>query len=94
MRTGIANAPLHGGYCPPWLFKKMRDLGASIIEVLVMEYGTAEVLRRLSDPVWFQSFGSVLGFDWHSSGLLQLYVVRSKKGLGMHKGIGAISSWR
>lgn len=81
MKTGIANAPLHGGHCPPWLFKKMRDLGASIIEVIVMEYGTAEVLRRLSDPVWFQSFGSVLGFDWHSSGLTTVVCGALKEGL-------------
>src|SRR5690625_1718060 len=81
MKTGVANAPLHGGHCPPWLFKKMRNLGASIIEVIVMEYGTAEVLRRLSDPVWFQSFGSVLGFDWHSSGLTTVVCGALKEGL-------------
>lgn len=81
MKTGVANVPLHGGFCPPWLFKKMRDLGATIIEVIVMEYGTQEVLRRLSDPVWFQSFGSVLGFDWHSSGLTTVVCGALKEGL-------------
>ena len=68
------------------VIKKMRDLGATIIEVIVMEYGTQEVLRRLSDPVWFQSFGSVLGFDWHSSGLTTVACGALKKGLKMLKG--------
>ncbi|MFD2752058.1 DUF763 domain-containing protein [Virgibacillus siamensis] len=77
----MANAPLHGGHCPPWLFAKMKDLGASIIEVMVMEYGTTEVLRRLSDPIWFQSFGSVLGFDWNSSGLTTVLCGALKEGL-------------
>lgn len=81
MRTGMAQAPLHGGHCPPWLFKKMKELGASIVQVMVMEYGTLEVLRRLSDPVWFQSFGSVLGFDWHSSGLTTVVCGALKEGL-------------
>lgn len=81
MKTGVAQAPLHGGHCPPWLFTKMKELGASIIQVMVMEYGTSEVLRRLSDPVWFQSFGSVLGFDWHSSGLTTVLCGALKEGL-------------
>ena len=86
MKTGMANAPLHGGHCPPWLFTKMKDLGASIIEVMVMEYGTQAVMRRLSDPVWFQSFGSVLGFDWHSSGLTTVVCGALKEGLGQAQG--------
>lgn len=86
MRTGIANAPLHGGHCPPWLFEKMKELGASIIKVIVMEYGTMEVLRRLSDPVWFQSFGSVLGFDWNSSGLTTVVCGALKEGLREEQG--------
>jgi len=68
-RTGTATTPLHGGHCPPWLFNQMRQLSGAIIEAIILEYGTEEVLRRFSDPVWFQAFGSVLGFDWHSSGL-------------------------
>lgn len=68
-RTGTATAPLHGGHCPPWLFDHMCQLSGAIIEAIILEYGTGEVLRRFSDPVWFQAFGSVLGFDWHSSGL-------------------------
>lgn len=86
MRTGIANVPLHGGHCPPWLFEKMKLLAAMMTKVIVMEYGTAEMLRRLSDPVWFQSFGSVLGFDWHSSGLTTVVCGALKEGLSEHQG--------
>ncbi|MFA5537292.1 MAG: DUF763 domain-containing protein [Bacillota bacterium] len=81
MKTGIANVPLHGGQCPPWLFEKMKQLGTAIVEVIVMEYGPTEILRRLSDPVWFQTFGSVLGFDWHSSGLTTVVCGALKEGL-------------
>ncbi|WP_425445393.1 DUF763 domain-containing protein [Virgibacillus phasianinus] len=82
----MANAPLHGGHCPPWLFDKMKKMGASIIKVIVMEYGTEEVLRRLSDPVWFQSFGTVLGFDWNSSGLTTVVCGALKEGLREEQG--------
>lgn len=68
-RTGTADLPLHGGHCPPWLFQRMQRLAGAILEAIVLEYGAAEVLRRLADPFWFQAFGNVLGFDWHSSGL-------------------------
>ena len=81
MRTGIANTPLHGGHCPPWLFDKMKQLGTLMVEVIAIEYGPAEVLRRLSDPIWFQAFGSVLGFDWHSSGLTTVLCGALKEGL-------------
>jgi len=69
MRTGLANLPLHTGHCPKWLFPRMKKLGGAISEVIVNEQGHEEFLRRLSDPFWFQAFGCVLGFDWHSSGL-------------------------
>jgi len=69
MKTGVANLPLHGGKCPPWLFKRMKPLAGLISEWIVNEYGTKEFLSRLSDPFFFQAFGNVLGFDWHSSGL-------------------------
>jgi hypothetical protein len=68
-RTGTSDLPLHYGTAPAWLFERMRNLGREIIEVVVSEYGPGEVIRRLSDPYWFQAFGCVLGFDWHSSGL-------------------------
>lgn len=69
MRTGVAYLPLHFGKCPPWLFSRMRELSRAIVEVLLAEFGQKEVLRRMADPYWFQAFGNVLGFDWHSSGL-------------------------
>lgn len=69
MRVGWAELPLHGGRAPRWLFERMVKLARSILEIMVMEFGTAEVLRRLADPRWFQALGCLLGFDWHSSGL-------------------------
>ncbi len=69
MRTGTAGLPLHGGHAPPWLFARMVRLSRAMVEYFVTEWGPAEVLRRLSDPYWFQAFGCVLGFDWHSSGV-------------------------
>src|SRR3954464_272392 len=68
-RTGYASLPLHGGKAPAWLFSRMVLLSRGILAHLVEEYGAQEVLRRLSDPFWFQAFGCVLGFDWHSSGV-------------------------
>ncbi len=69
MKRRIANLPLHGGKAPAWLFKRMVRLAGGICMAVVDEYGPKEMLRRLSDPWWFQAFGCVLGFDWHSSGL-------------------------
>ena len=68
-RTGYASLPLHGGKAPAWLFSRMVLLSREILAHIVQEYGAQEVLRRLSDPFWFQAFGCVLGFDWHSSGV-------------------------
>jgi len=67
--VGSAVLPLHGGYAPRWLFDRMKVLASEIVSVVVNEYGRDELLRRLSDPFWFQSLGCVLGFDWHSSGV-------------------------
>ena len=69
MRTGYAHLPLHGGHAPPWLFQRMVPLSREIVIFIAGEFGREEVLRRLSDPFWFQAFGCVLGFDWHSSGV-------------------------
>ncbi|MGQ9622337.1 MAG: DUF763 domain-containing protein [Candidatus Caldatribacteriaceae bacterium] len=68
-RSGFADLPLHGGQCPPWLFERMKRLGGHIIEAVVALFGPEEFLRRIADPVFFQSLGCLLGFDWHSSGL-------------------------
>lgn len=69
MRTGYAQLPLHRGKAPRWLFSKMVRLSREIVSHMVADCGPFEVLRRLSDPFWFQAFGCVLGFDWHSSGV-------------------------
>ena len=68
-RSGTADLPLHYGQVPPWLYERMSRLGLAIVEVILADYGKDEVLRRLADPFWFQSFGAVMGMDWHSSGI-------------------------
>lgn len=89
MRTGIANLPLHYGKAPAWLFERMRDLSREITLVVVEEFGSEEMLRRLSDPFWFQAFGAVLGFDWHSSGLTTTVCGALKEGLrGLERELG------
>ncbi len=68
-RSGHADLPLHYGRVPAWLAKRMQLLGGAIVEAIVLDFGKKEVLRRLSDPFWFQSLGCVMGMDWHSSGI-------------------------
>jgi uncharacterized protein len=68
-RSGHADLPLHYGHVPYWLAERMSKLGGAIVESIVLNYGKSEVLRRLSDPLWFQALGCVLGMDWHSSGI-------------------------
>lgn len=68
-QSGTADLPLHYGKVPPWLYERMSSLGFSIIEAILIDYGKEEVLRKLADPFWFQSFGAVMGMDWHSSGI-------------------------
>jgi len=68
-RTGIANLPLHYGKAPPWLFSRMVKLAREITLAIITDFGPEEMLRRLSHPYWFQAFGCILGFDWHSSGV-------------------------
>ena len=68
-RSGSADLPLHGGHVPQWLAERMAKLGLAITESIIQEYGKSEILRRLSDPFWFQSMGAVMGMDWHSSGI-------------------------
>ncbi|MDI9643220.1 MAG: DUF763 domain-containing protein [Archaeoglobaceae archaeon] len=60
--------PLHGGKAPYWLLKRMKGLAEQIVKVIVLEFGELEFLKRISDPIFFQSFSNVLGFDWNSSG--------------------------
>jgi hypothetical protein len=80
-RTGVAELPLHGGRCPPWLFSRMKRLGGAIAEIIVRERGRRELLRRLGDPFFFQSLGCVLGYDWHSSGLTTVTMGALKEAL-------------
>ena len=69
MKRQLAQLPLHSGAAPAYLFQRMWRLAGAVTVAVVDEYGPAEMLRRLSDPWWFQAFGCVLGFDWHSSGV-------------------------
>ena len=80
-RTGFAKLPLHSGRAPRYLFERMVPLSREIMIFIVSEFGRAEALRRLSDPYWFQAFGCVLGFDWHSSGLTTTVCGALKQGL-------------
>jgi hypothetical protein len=79
--TGTASLPLHGGRAPRWLFSRMVLLSREIVIYLSSEYGPRDVLQRLSDPFWFQAFGCVLGFDWHSSGVTTTVCGAVKEGL-------------
>ena len=80
-RSGSADLPLHGGRVPRWLGERMTRLGAVICEAVVQDYGRDELLRRLAHPFWFQSFGAVMGMDWHSSGITTSVVGALKRGL-------------
>lgn len=80
-RSGSADLPLHGGRVPAWLAERMTRLGAVICQTIVHEYGRDELLRRLAHPFWFQSFGAVMGMDWHSSGITTSVIGALKRGL-------------
>src|SRR5258708_28008547 len=83
-RSGSADLPLHYGYVPQWLAERMAKLGLAVTEVLLSEYGKAEVIRRLSDPFWFQSLGAVMGMDWHSSGITTSVMGALKRAVNPH----------
>ncbi len=88
-RTGVANLPLHGGKAPKWLFGRMTKLAREICIVVVEEFGPEEMLIKMSDPYWFQAFGCVLGFDWHSSGVTTTACGALKEGIkGIEKDLG------
>ncbi len=80
-RAGSADLPLHSGHVPKWLADRMTRLGAVISEAIVHQYGRDELLRRLAHPFWFQSFGAVMGMDWHSSGITTSVIGALKRGL-------------
>jgi hypothetical protein len=80
-RSGFADLPLHGGRVPSWLAERMTRLGTAIAESILLHYGAPELLSRLSDPLWFQAFGCVMGMDWHSSGVTTSVMGALKRGL-------------
>ena len=80
-RSGVADLPLHGGRVPQWLATRMTTLGTAISESVVHHYGHSALLSRLSDPFWFQALGSVMGMDWHSSGITTSVLGALKRGL-------------
>src|SRR5262245_39916874 len=87
--SGYASLPLHGGKAPAWLFSRMVRLSREIVVYLTAEFGAREVLRRLADPYWFQAFGCVLGFDWHSSGVTTTVCGAVKEGIkGLEQDLG------
>ena len=80
-RSGSADLPLHSGQVPKWLADRMSRLGAVMSQAIVHHYGRDELLRRLANPFWFQSFGAVMGMDWHSSGITTSVIGALKRGL-------------
>src|SRR3990170_7774701 len=80
-KAGTADLPLHGGRVPQWLADRMTRLAAVMSEAIVHHYGRDELLRRLANPFWFQSFGAVMGMDWHSSGITTSVIGALKRGL-------------
>jgi uncharacterized protein len=85
-RAGSADLPLHNGRVPQWLGERMARLGAVIAQAIIHHYGRDEFLRRLAHPFWFQSFGAVMGMDWHSSGITTSVLGALKRGLGPIEG--------
>ncbi len=83
-RSGTADLPLHYGHVPLWLAERMSKLGFAIVETIAMEFSTAEVISKLSNPFWFQSFGAVMGMDWHSSGITTSVLGALKKSVNPH----------
>ena len=82
--TGSADLKLMGGQIPPWLFERMVRLSRPMVEAIIMENGQRDFLRRISDPFWFQSFGSVIGMDWNSSGVTTAVLAALKKAINPH----------
>ena len=80
------NLPLHGGHAPAYLVQRMVRLSYAISKVIIDEYGQHLFLNRLADPLWFQAFGCVLGFDWHSSGVTTVVtgVLKQSISAGVH----------
>ncbi len=88
-RSGIATFTLDYGKCPKWLFERMVRLGREMTRVIIDEYGPDEFIKRIADPVWFQSLGTVLAFDWNASGLTTILTAALKEAIrGQEKNLG------
>lgn len=83
-KSGSADLPLHSGFVPQWLYERMAKLGFAITEAILAEYGHKAFLSRMSDPFWFQSFGAVMGMDWHSSGITTSVMGALKRAINPH----------
>jgi len=83
-RSGSADLPLHNGSVPKWLAERMTSLGLAITEAILIDFEKSELLRRLSDPFWFQSLGAVVGMDWHSSGITTSVIGALKRAINPH----------
>jgi len=89
MQKGIATFTLDTGKCPKWLYRKMVNLGRQMTRVLIEEYGPDEFIKRIADPVWLQSLGTVLAFDWNASGLTTVLTAALKEAIrGSEKELG------
>ncbi len=88
-RSGVATFTLDYGKCPPWLFERMVKLGREMTRVIIDEYGPDEFIKRIADPVWFQSLGTVLAFDWNASGLTTILTAALKEAIrGQERDLG------
>ena len=85
IQRGIASFGLDHGKCPPWLYERMVKLGREMAYVLIAEYGPDEFVKRIADPVWFQSLGTVLAFDWNASGLTTILTAALKEAIRGHE---------
>ncbi len=97
-RVGVADLPLHWGHVPPWLAEIMRRLAAAIIDVILIDLGRDELLRRLANPLWFQAFNNVIGMDWDSSGsttvttaIIKEVLIKRNEGIYLAGGKGRLS---
>lgn len=89
MKRGFATFTLDTGRCPRWLFERMVKLGREMTQILIAEYGPDEFIHRISDPVWFQSLGTVLAFDWNASGLTTTLTAALKEAIqGEERNLG------
>ncbi|MBN1786499.1 MAG: DUF763 domain-containing protein [Candidatus Methanofastidiosa archaeon] len=98
-KRGVTDLPLHGGKAPWWLLTRMKGLAANIVDIVIDEYGEAELIRRLSDPYWFQALSCALAYDWHSSGtttvmcgVLKSVIDPTRHGMGVAGGKGRHSA--